>query len=161
MTVICFDTHLLIWGIRGYAEPTQSHMIGRTRRYIQHLDSQREQIMVPTPALAEYLVGVPPQDRERHRRALERHFIFPAFDFPSAQLAAELQQNRELLKEVRRESNTPRQCLKTDVMIIAVAIAHGANKIITHEFKSFKKLAGGMIEVEDIPDISEQEVLFE
>jgi hypothetical protein len=46
--------------------------------------------MVPTPTLTEYLVGFDKDARRRQLAVLQRSFVIPAFDVPSAYLAAGL-----------------------------------------------------------------------
>ena len=53
--MICFDTMVVIWGVQGTSKEGQSHMIARTQQYIKYLDKKNEKIIIPTPALTEYL----------------------------------------------------------------------------------------------------------
>lgn len=117
--------------------------------------------MLPTAVLAEYLVGLPGSEQGRHKRILERHFSMPAFDVPAAYLAAQLQADTEMLKQMSREHGVNRQALRTDAMIVAIAIVQKATKIITYDTAHFKKLAKGQIPVEDLPDVLDQRTMFE
>jgi predicted nucleic acid-binding protein len=153
--MICFDTTILIWGVQGVARTGQEEMIDRTRRYILFLREQNEQIMVPTPALAEYFQGFDTEDRKNQLSILERSFIIPAFDLPAAYLAAGLARKAAGVPH----GEIPKQTVKTDLQIIATAIHHGATKIITHERAHFEKLADGRIEVSEVPNIHHQEKL--
>lgn len=49
-----------------------------------------------------------------------------------------------------------RHVLKSDCYIIATAIVHGADAIVTGNVREFRNLAGGRIKVFDIPDVPEQ-----
>ena len=153
--MICFDTTILIWGVQGQAKSGQEEMVGRTRRFIESLHEQNEQIMVPTPALAEYLQGVETDDRKKQLAILERSFITPAFDLPAAYLAAGLARKAAALPK----GETPKQTVKTDLQIIATAIHHGATKIITNEKAHFEKLADGRIAISEVPNLHKQEKL--
>jgi hypothetical protein len=82
--MICFDAQVLIWGVQGQARESQQAMIERTRRYIESLRNGNERIMVPTPALAEYLQGFDNEERRRQLAVLEKHFFLPSFDVPSS-----------------------------------------------------------------------------
>jgi predicted nucleic acid-binding protein len=159
--MICLDTAILIWGVRGIATAGQEPMIGRTRRYLDHLEEARTTIMVPTPALSEYLVGAESSVKAAEELAIfERGFYLPGFDIPSAFLAAELQRDSDKMKSIRKEFGVDRQQLRTDAMIIAIAVIHKAAKIITNDLRHFTRLAGDRIAVVEVPEILEQSKLF-
>ena len=63
--MICLDTHVLIWRLGKYARVTkgQEEMVDRAERYIDFLQREKIEIMIPTPVLAEYLVGATAQER--------------------------------------------------------------------------------------------------
>jgi predicted nucleic acid-binding protein len=151
--MICFDTSILIWGVQGHARTGQEEMIDRTRRYIAFLREQNEQILVPTPALAEYLQGFDNEDRKAQLAILERSFVIPAFDMPAAYLAANLARKAAGIPR----GEFPKQTVKTDLQIIAIAIHNRASKIITNERDHFVKLADGRIEISEVPNIHEQQ----
>ena len=157
----CIDTHILIWGVRGWASPAQEAMIPRTKRCIEHLAQSDERVMIPTPVVAEYLVGLPTEDHEAHLAILERNFFLPPLDVASAQLTASLLRNPGDVKGIRDKHGVDRQSLRTDAMIIAIAIVHGASKIVTHAAKHYHKLAKALIQIESIPEIQEQSLLFD
>lgn len=54
---ICFDTTPVIWGIREDADDGDFHMIERTKKYIKKISEDGYAIMIPSPVVAEYLVG--------------------------------------------------------------------------------------------------------
>src|SRR5262245_4607722 len=138
--MICLDTQVLIWGVQGVARPDQIGMIGRTRAYIDYLDRKGERLMIPAPALFEYLVGFEPADQQRQRDILERRFIIPALDVPSAAVAAELMANTEFMRQIREDYDVKRQHLRIDVMIVAAAIVHRADVLVSGDPHN-KKLA--------------------
>lgn len=150
--MICFDTMVLIWGVQGEARPSQQAMIDRTRRFIASLREGNEQIMVPTPALAEYLQGFDNEARKRQLTVLEQSFFIPAFDLPAAYLAAGLARESRGLEG----KAVDRHAIRTDCHIIATAIVHGATRIITNDVDHFQKLARDKIPVSEVPDVHEQ-----
>lgn len=151
--MICLDTMVLIWGVQGAARSRQEQMVERTRRFLRNLRSGNETLMVPTPALAEYLQGFQEADRRVQLTQLEELFYLPAFDSASAYLAAELSR-RERVREAYRSGD--RQAVKTDVQIVATAIVHGAKRIITHDVGDFERVAGQRILVSNVPNVAEQ-----
>jgi hypothetical protein len=112
--------------------------------------------MIPTPALAEYLQGFDNEERKRQLQVLERHFFIPAFNLPAAYLAAGLARAAD-----PSSAEIPRQSVKTDIQILATAIVNGAARIITADRQHFHQLAGGRIEVSEVPEIHEQPKLFD
>jgi predicted nucleic acid-binding protein len=159
--MICFDTAVLIWGVQGLAgtartESDRDPMIDRTRRYVASLAGEGTRIMVPTPALAEYLRAFPSRDRRRQIELLDRHFFIAAFDLPSAYLAAGLA--RRVREEGAPEGLT-RQAIEADLQIIATAVVHGARAIVTDEVEHCERLAAGRIRISAVPEIHEQTAL--
>src|SRR4051794_39821509 len=98
--MICFDTQILIWGIQGVRDPTKIQMVERTQRYIARLDKDKKPVMVPAPALTEYLAGFDPAEQERQMAVLERCFIIPSFDAPAAAMAARILAQRDLVRNI-------------------------------------------------------------
>ena len=153
--MICFDTMTIIWGVQGAAKESQSDMVNRTKRYIQHLAEKNEKIMIPTPALTEYLVGFPPEEQIKQRQVIERNFIVPSFDIAAVGVAAELLGNTEVIQEMRKKGEYDKIRVSIDAQIIAIAIVNQAEKIISHD-PNLMKLANKRIVVEEVPVIHTQ-----
>jgi len=147
---------VLIWGIQKKARKGQEAMIEKASRYIESLDA-REIVMVPTVALSEYLTGyLDKADREEQQAIISRRFFVAGFDAPAAASAAEIMVSTAAnsMKGVGE-----RRLVKADAQIIGTAIQHGASIIITGNKEEFEKLAGGKIEVSDIPEVHIQQPL--
>ena len=153
--MICFDTSPIIWGVQGEAKSTQSDMVIRTKRYIKHLAEKKERIMIPTPALTEYLLHFPPDEQQKQRQIIEGSFIVPAFDIRASVVAAELLGNTELFQRIIDSGELDKIRVKTDAQIIAIGIVNEAEKIISHDL-NFRKLAQKRIPVEEVPIIQTQ-----
>lgn len=147
---------VLIWGVQGSASSKQTEIVGRTKRYITSLADANERIIVPTPAVTEYLQFFDPRERRRQLQLLERHFIIVSYDLPAAYLAADLAYRAGGPKAT---GEIPRQAVKTDIEILATAIVHGATSIITNNRSHFERLAAGRILVSEVPAIPEQQPL--
>ena len=148
--MICLDNMVLISGVQGTASSCRGEMIGRARRYLKSLQESNEQIMVPTPALAEYLQDFEPEARKRQLEVFERHFLIPAFDLPAAYLAA------GIARKAEKPSGVTRRAVKTDIQIIATAIVAGARLIVTDEAEHFERLASGRVQVSGVPLVHDQ-----
>lgn len=151
---ICFDTAPLIWGVREDANRGDEHFIGRTQRYIKWLREQGAIIMVPAPVLAEYFVGASATEL-RNMEVLRRGFLTPPLNTRAAILAAELQRGSRIQTAIEM-TGSGRQCLKTDALIIAIAICNDAEFIVTNNVSEFESLADGRIEIHEVPLIDEQ-----
>lgn len=153
--MICIDTAVLIWGVQGVAKGAhRQRMVDLTQRWLLSLKIKKDILMVPTPVLAEYLQGFPePQARAAQLEALQAYCFIPSFDVPSAYLAAELSQNPEV-QELAREVD--RQALKTDIQIVATALTHQAELIVTGNVKEFQKISRGKIPIWEVPVVEVQ-----
>lgn len=158
--MVCFDTGPLIWGIQQRAHSSQQVMVDRTRRYIQHLSEENKRIMIPAPVMAEYLAGFSDEvERETQAQLLQKVFFIASFDVKAAQIAAEIESNRTLVKQVRDEHRLNNAQISTDIQIISIAVANSAEVIVAQDGQ-FEKLSQGRIIVIDVPSISEQLPLF-
>lgn len=153
--MICFDTSPIIWGVQGVARSGQGEMIDRTKHFIEHLAREKKRIMIPTPALTEYLLGFPPKEQKEQRRVIETNFVVPAFDIPAVEVAAELLGDTEAIREMRKRGEYDKMRVSIDAQIIAIAIVNRAEKIISHDPR-LAKLAQGRIPVESVPVIHTQ-----
>jgi len=151
--LICLDTCVVIWGVQGAAHPGQEGMIGRTRRYLAGLSKDGVRIMIPAVVVGEYLEGFPPEEQGRHLAVLKANFFLPAFDAKCAEIASQLRAAAS-----RQTSVSPgmRRAAKADAQIIATAIAHNAELIVTGNLTEYRRLSNGRIKVSDVPDVWEQ-----
>lgn len=156
--MVIFDTPLLIYGFQGGAMPANEAFTERTRDLVRQLKVKRVKLAVPTPALAEFLVKLPPTKRKAS--ILSGVFSMLSFTPECAQIAAELQADLELIKEVRRKHKVDKQCLKSDAMIIATAIAYKANSVYTNDPGHFSELAQGRIPIQGLMTTSIQSTLM-
>jgi hypothetical protein len=69
-------------------------------------------------------------------------------------VAAELMANTELMRQIRDDYDLRRQQLRVDAMIVAAAIVHRADVLVSGD-PHHKKLAQGRIRVIAVPDIPE------
>lgn len=153
--MICFDTGPLIWGIQGKAREGQEEMVERTQRYIKHLSEKKVEIVLPAPVVGEYLMGFDEADRKKQIQLINEVFRVPSFDMRAAVIAAELQSNLNVIKEIRESTGVGRAQLQIDAQVVAIAIANQAEKIITND-NHFKNLAQGRIEVTEVPSVHTQ-----
>lgn len=110
--------------------------------------------MIPSPVVAEYLVGAT-ATQFHEKEILRRGFEIHEFDVHRAELAAHLQRGA-MVEIIHDEFGTPKQNIRIDSFIIAIAILGEAEKIVTNNVAEFKLLARGMIVIDEVPFITEQ-----
>lgn len=132
-------------------------MVERTKRYLDSLKDENETLMIPTPVVAEYLQGFDRDAQPDQLDKLQRYFFLPSFDVASACLAAEISSGKTVPTSY---GPGDRDSIKTDVQIIAIAIVHRADLIVTHNVSEFSRLAGDRIQISDVPSVPQQPQLF-
>lgn len=153
--IFCVDSNIIIWGIKKQATQGQEEMISRAESFFAKADEYNDEIIIPSIVLAEILAPETPNVRARYLEVLTQSFIIADFDTRAALKYAELLHGR--FPEIRRisdEAGIPRQKMKADHMIVAVAIVNGANAIYSTD-PGLRTFASGYIDVRDLPLVRE------
>ncbi len=159
--LVCFDTHVLIWGVKGEAVASQRHMIERTRAFIAHLTEKQATVLVPSVVVGELLMDTPAEQHQHMISILSKSFVVAPFDLQAAAHFGriwQIQRSQQITHDLQSLGAT-RQELKADCMIVATAVARGASCIYSNDVK-LQKFALGHIDVYEIPDIPTQMKLF-
>jgi predicted nucleic acid-binding protein len=148
MDLVCFDTQIIIWGIKKDATPGQEDMIVKAEHLIQQCEEERIQIIVPAIVVAELLSGLKPESYSEFTAFMQRRFMVIPFDTQAALHFAVMWRNRKqsLIDAVTRTE------MRTDYLIIATAKARGA-KCIYSEDPHLSNFAQNYIEVKGLPSI--------
>lgn len=149
--IVCLDTSVLIWGVRGVSEPHDAHQVPKAQALIAKLDSEGANVIIPIPVAIEYISRSAHPERELE--ALARGFELHALDIPAALAAAKIEGDREAFKQAQGLGAVARPCLKVDAQIIAIALTAGAEVIYTENLAEFRKLAKSQIKISPIPDL--------
>jgi predicted nucleic acid-binding protein len=157
--MICVDTCVLIWGVQSHGNPKKNPKIDKTRRYLEFLAEEEIPIMVPSPVVTEYLMGFKEDEHPAELNKLGHRFFLPSFDVAAATVAARLMSGKKI-STVASQSGVSRNVVKFDLQVVATAIVHHADKIVTGNTAEFQKIAGDKLEVIDVPIIPRQEKLF-
>lgn len=152
--IICLDTIALVWGVQGVCRPGEEPLVARTAEYLRRSRLAGYRLAIPAPALFEYLAGLMPGQQPAALRAVETEFLVPEFGPATAVVAAELHAARF----GRRAASAParRQAAKYDFAVLGVAIACGANELLTDD-EHFVEWAAGRLRVRlirDLPDFT-------
>ncbi len=156
MKLVCFDTQVIIWGIKGAATPGQENMIAKAKALIAKCEEQTVRIIVPSLVVAELLMALEPRIHNDFISFMNQHFIVPTFDLKAAAVFASLWRDRQsVLGKLDLKIDKTRAEMKADFMIVAVAIAQGADCIYTED-SLLEKFAQNRISVRSIPATREQ-----
>lgn len=129
---VAIDTNVLIYALRAEAagNPEQRELRVRALILFDMLNEAKANIVVPTPCVAEYLVGIYEARRGKLLTELSRRFECASFDLQAAELAA------RVWREAHADQggkHINRNTLKADVMIVAAAKAAGAQRLYSHD----------------------------
>lgn len=156
MMRVCFDNNILIWGVRKKASPGQEALIRSAGALFEELDKNGAKIIIPTPVLSEFLTFAPEHRHAEITASLESHFQLTPFDAFAAATAARIwrafSEGNTAWKDELKEAvpGITKARIKYDIQILATAISRSADILYTHDV-GLKKLAGGRIEVRELP----------
>ena len=149
--IVCFDSQIVIWGVKKFAEQSQLSMIEKTERFIESLDKEGIEVMLPMVVVTEILSREPFEKQVAILQVLQESFILKNYD---SQIALEcanlLRKNWDEIIDVRDETNVRKDKLKFDHIIIATAIASGCSCIYSYD-PHMIKFGKGVIDVREIP----------
>lgn len=122
MDLVCFDTQIIIWGVKKQATPGQEGNIEKAKYLIVMCEKDGVKIMVPSVVVAELLCALEPKLHSAFSELMHRRFIVPPFDTQAALHFADMWRNK---KQIRDESGISRSEMKADFMITATAFTRG------------------------------------
>jgi predicted nucleic acid-binding protein len=148
MGLVCFDTHMIIWGVQGLnAKPgREEERIEKAKYLISTCEENDVKIMVPSIVLSEVLCALHMNHHVKVAELMHRRFIVSPFDVQSAIQFARIWSNKKKITEISRHE------MKADYMIIATALARKAECIYSED-KGLKNFAQDYIEIKSLPDL--------
>lgn len=166
MSVVCLDTQVIRWGVMKEESktPQGTLLISRAIHLIELLEQQKASVILPSIVVGELLVTVPERDHPAVLDRLNEDWLIVDYDLRAAQLFAKIRKDQvinQIMDEIRQGNPyATRRQLSADIMIVATAIAHGAEKIYSHD-KDFLKLAAPHIDAIDFMSIPVQTSFLE
>ncbi|HUQ68840.1 MAG TPA: hypothetical protein VM165_04915 [Planctomycetaceae bacterium] len=171
--MIALDTGILIYGLQSRRASGKTSgdagldaRIARASALIDELQSAGKRCMIPAPAAWEYVLDFPMEEQPKIWTSLAG-FAIPPFDHAAARIAAKLarkyfdsvvaSQKGHGKRDVKRQG--ARSFLRVDMQIVAIAIAHRAEKLYTVDVDDFTALSAGDIPVVGLPQ-EHQKTLF-
>ena len=162
MRVICLDSHIYVWGVKGQASEGQEDMIPRAKNFLHLIEENQPLVIVPSVVLFELLMPIAPQDHMQFVGRFRSNFMVVPFDVPAARLAAQVWHTRTddgVIEDIRKNPEASRKAIIADCQIIGTALAHGASCIYSHDKKQMTRLSKGFIDVLEMeyePDLFSQ-----
>lgn len=163
MSLVCLDTHILIWGIKEEATEGQEEMIARAKAFLEHLEKTDRRVLIPAVVVAEFLLRLPVEVHHTIVNLFQRAFFTAPFDLQAAERFARIwqaQRDTGRIQELSQSHGATKSELKADCMIVATAVARGTSCIYSND-DTLQKFAEGYIDVHEMPDILTQLDLFE
>ncbi len=157
MKLVCFDNHVLVWGIKEQATFGQEEMIPRAKALIKTLDETHVRVLIPSIVIAEFLLRIPPDEHALVINLFHRSFVVVSFDTSAASWFSKIWQAKKeqaVIEQLAKNGKT-RAELRTDSLIVATAVSQKADCIYSHD-DGLKEFAKGYIVVNEIPFITKQ-----
>ena len=163
MSLVCFDTMIVVWGIQGWANNNQDIMIDRANQAIIDCQENNHKIIIPSIVLAEILSGIDAKTRKGFHELVSKNFLVIPFDTLAALEFANLWDNKINRDKIKSDLNgkgikITRAEMKADLMIISTAKSKNSDFIYSHDEK-LMSCAEGIIDVRYLPELIEQKVL--
>jgi predicted nucleic acid-binding protein len=118
---------------------------------IDDLVEQEEEIMIPTPVIAEILEAVDLNKHGMTVQEIQKFALIAELDTRSAIESARIMQRRP-----KTGMNDSRPRIKIDGLIVAIAICHGASVIYTRNIDDYKKLVPPSVKIQNRPPPGKQ-----
>lgn len=142
--MICLDTMVLIWGVQEHRErlrevrnDSHEENVRRAGTYIDHIIQQKEKVLIPAPVLSEFLTGFSFEKANALREIVSSFAVIADYNAATASISADLfRRRREHYGHKVKKAEKP--YIKADTMIAAIAYAHKATVIITHDTQEFE-----------------------
>src|ERR1700722_17008497 len=134
--ITALDATALIYAMDRNARRSEEQTVcENTHDFIAWLkETQRDEIYIPAPAFAEFLAFYGLKDQAaQFEEIITKGFRIIPTDIKSATFAANIWGklgNRAARTKLIKELDVSKQCIKTDILIVATALSHGAKRII-------------------------------
>ena len=135
--ITALDATALIYAMQpGSRRPEEMESQALVHAYVDWLKvAQQDEIQIPAPAYSEFLAFYASEDQQAQIAAvLKRGFVVTPLDEDASVRAAAIwlrTGGKAFLKRMKKNFDISKQCVKSDILIVATALAHGANRIIT------------------------------
>ena len=150
MAIICIDTPIIIQGaLPADDKLIDSGKVNKSKQLLNHLDSEKHKVILPTIVIGESLVKIPEEKHDEIIVQLRELGPPVTYTLKAAKIFASifaLRSRKGIFRSILQDNNSTRASLKADLMIAATAKAHSATKLYTidSDFVKLKKLLEGI-----------------
>lgn len=154
--LVAFDTNICVWGILQLPG-VRDNLVSRTRGLIKSITDSGGSVLISAPVLGELLVGVPISEQAARHDAIAKVVRIYPFDSLCAEMYAEMmyryhkEKKLEDIRQFAQEGKIPRQKVKVDHMIAAIAVANKCECLYTDD-DGLKAFASPYITVSGVPN---------
>ena len=149
MSLVCFDTQIIIWGVKKQATPGQEPNIDKAEFLIEQCEKDKIQVMLPSIVVAELLCAIDPSQYSAFNQIMQSRFMIIPFDMIAAAYFGKMWQERKKI-ESKKIEGISRAEMKADLMIIATALSRKAECIYSED-GPLTRFAQDFIEVRPLP----------
>lgn len=137
MAIVCLDTPVISLAVLPHPQVDDERKIPLAKDFVKWLDETEDvNIILPTTVVAELFVVVPPDEQPATLKAFSSWAIVE-FDLKAALIYADIRrrfiQARKGGEINRADYNKTRNEINADTIILATAIAHGAESLYTFD----------------------------
>lgn len=160
---VILDTNVLVEALTGtkdgvsLKDPRSGELVSdpqkRAEALLDKIDSLGGTAVIPTPVLAEYLVGIEKSLQQTHINLIKSQSCFEivSFDELAAIECAQLPSLKELKQMMESDKSNK---IKADRQILAIAKSIGATEVWTHDKGVFKRCEALGLIAKSLADIS-------
>lgn len=131
---ICVDANFLVALLDSRGAKFGKDVPERIAFFLAAIDAAKAKVIVPTPAIAEYLVGADQAGLESLNKFRSKTFVeIAAFDLASAHECALIDRSALGGKDKKDGSGDAWQKIKVDRQILAIARAKGCTLMVTQD----------------------------
>lgn len=151
--IYCVDSQILIWGIKKQCTEGQENKIEKAMHFFKKVDEEQHQILIPTIVIAEILAPEPREKHSMYMEVINDNFMIGEFNTMCAIRYAHILHDKfDDLKKFAHDNGIRREKMKADFMVLATALAYGADTLYTND-KGLTKFANPYIHVSDLPNL--------
>ncbi|MBW4237027.1 type II toxin-antitoxin system VapC family toxin [Enterobacter roggenkampii] len=160
---VIFDTNILVQALTGtrdgvsLTDPCTGEIISdpqkRAEALIDHVDSLGGSVLIPTPVLAEFLVGIDKHQHQAYINLIKSQSCFEivSFDEIAAIECAQMPSLKELKQMMSSDSANK---VKFDRQIISIAKSTGVKEVWTHDKGVYNRCQTLGITAKSLADIA-------
>lgn len=156
MGLDCFDTMTLIKLVQALESPDHPDS-GEFLAYLKEVEEEKHIPVLPTPVIAEYLVGIPEDKWAAALDIFRERFRIYELNQQASIEAARLM-HVKLHRDNKLGSGQERQCVRTDAFILGIAITNGCDRLFSTD-GWFRGVVEGRIKIEVAPQAEQPPLL--